>query len=175
LTITQMLWVNLIMDTFASCALASLAPSWSVMKELPRKNSDFIVTHGMAYAIFSVAACFVAALMAILYHYHADGGMTLHRMSWFFTFFVMLQWWNLFNAKSFMTGASAFKGIHKERLFMFIALLIFIGQVLIVTYGGKMFSVEPLTVKDWVTITLMTSPVLLVGEFIAIFRGRNRR
>lgn len=175
LTITQMLWVNLIMDTFASCALASLAPSWSVMKELPRKNSDFIVTHGMAYAIFSVAACFVAALMAILYHYHADGGMTLHRMSWFFTFFVMLQWWNLFNAKSFMTGASAFKGIHKERLFMFIALLIFIGQVLIVTYGGKMFSVEPLTVKDWVTITLMTSPVLLVGEFIAIFRGRNRQ
>lgn len=175
LTITQMLWVNLIMDTFASCALASLSPSWSVMKERPRKGGDFIVTRGMAYAIFSVAILFVAAMIVVLLHFNANGGMTVHKMAWFFSFFVMLQWWNLFNAKSFMTGSSAFRGIHREKIFLLVMMLIFVGQVLIVSFGGKMFSVEPLSLRDWITITLITSPVLLAGEFIAVFRGKKSR
>lgn len=174
LTITQMLWVNLIMDTFASCALASLSPSWSVMKERPRKNSDFIITRNMAYAIFSVAAIFVVALMGLLFYLDANGGIdTLHNMAWFFTFFVMLQWWNLFNAKSFMTGASSFSGIAKEKMFLLILVLIFVGQVLIVSFGGKMFSVEPLPIKDWLVITIITSPVLLVGEIVTFFKRKK--
>lgn len=174
LTITQMLWVNLIMDTFASCALASLSPSWSVMKERPRKNSDFIITRNMAYAIFSVAAIFVVALMGVLFYLDANGGIdTLHNMAWFFTFFVMLQWWNLFNAKSFMTGASSFSGIAKEKMFLLILVLIFVGQVLIVSFGGKMFSVEPLPIKDWLVITIITSPVLLVGEIVTFFKRKK--
>lgn len=171
LTITQMLWVNLIMDTFASCALASLSPNWNVMKEMPRKNKDFIVTRSMAYSIFIVAAVFVAVLMILLFYFESRGGMTLYRTSWFFTFFVMLQWWNLFNAKSFMTGKSAFHQIHKEKMFISIIFLIFIGQILIVSFGGKMFSVEPLTLKDWVYIALLTMPVLVIGEFISIFKN----
>lgn len=174
LTITQMLWVNLIMDTFASCALASLSPSWSVMKERPRKNSDFIITRNMAYAIFSVAAIFVVALMGVLFYLDANGGIdTLHNMAWFFTFFVMLQWWNLFNAKSFMTGASSFSEIAKEKMFLLILVLIFVGQVLIVSFGGKMFSVEPLPIKDWLVITIITSPVLLVGEIVTFFKRKK--
>lgn len=174
LTITQMLWVNLIMDTFASCALASLSPSWSVMKERPRKNSDFIITRNMAYAIFSVAAIFVVALIGVLFYLDANGGIdTLHNMAWFFTFFVMLQWWNLFNAKSFMTGASSFSGIAKEKMFLLILVLIFVGQVLIVSFGGKMFSVEPLPIKDWLVITIITSPVLLVGEIVTFFKRKK--
>ncbi len=174
LTITQMLWVNLIMDTFASCALASLSPSWSVMKERPRKNSDFIITRNMAYAIFSVAAIFVVALMGVLFYLDANSGIdTLHNMAWFFTFFVMLQWWNLFNAKSFMTGASSFCGIAKEKMFLLILVLIFVGQVLIVSFGGKMFSVEPLPIKDWLVITIITSPVLLVGEIVTFFKRKK--
>ena len=172
LTITQMLWVNLIMDTFASCALASLSPSESVMNEKPRKNSDFIVTRNMAYTIFSVAALFFAALMGLLLYMNANGGMTTHNMSFFFTFFVMLQWWNLFNAKAFMSDKWVFSDILKERTFLFILLLIFIGQVLIVEFGGEMFSVEPLSPKDWLLITVVTSPVLLVGIIVGYIRRK---
>ena len=172
LTITQMLWVNIIMDTFASCALASLSPSESVMNEKPRKNSDFIVTRNMAYTIFSVAALFFAALMGLLLYMNANGGMTTHNMSFFFTFFVMLQWWNLFNAKAFMSDKWVFSDILKERTFLFILLLIFIGQVLIVEFGGEMFSVEPLSPKDWLLITVVTSPVLLVGIIVGYIRRK---
>ena len=172
LTITQMLWVNLIMDTFASCALASLAPSWSVMKERPRKNSDFIVTRNMAYTIFTVAAVFFAALMGLLVYMNAGSGMTPRNMAFFFTFFVMLQWWNLFNARAFMTDKWAFDGILKEKMFLLILLIIFIGQVLIVTFGGEMFSVEPLEPRDWVQITVATSPVLLVGIIVGFLRRK---
>lgn len=172
LTITQMLWVNLIMDTFASCALASLSPAWSVMKEKPRKNSDFIVTRNMAYTIFSVAAVFFVALIGLLLYMNDNGGMTMRNMSFFFTFFVMLQWWNLFNAKAFMTDKWTFSGILKERTFLFIILLIFIGQVLIVSFGGEMFSVKPLAFKDWVQITIATSPVLLVGILVGYIRRK---
>ena len=170
LTITQMLWVNLIMDTFASCALASLSPKWSVMKEQPRSNSDFIVSRSMAVYIFSMAFIFFAVLMSSMYLLMTDGRMNTLAMSWFFTFFVFLQWWNLFNAKSFMTGTSAFSGIHKERTFILISLLILVGQVLIVTFGGKMFSVEPLAVEDWVTIFIITSPVLLINELVIVIK-----
>lgn len=172
LTITQMLWVNLIMDTFASCALASLSPDMNVMKEKPRRNSDFIVTRYMTYFIFIVAALFVAALMVLFFYLGKPDNNNLHGMSWFFTFFVMLQWWNMFNAKAFMTGASAFKGIAKEKMFVSILLFILIGQVLIVTFGGKMFSVEPLPWRDWLYIILITSPVLIVGEIVTLVRGK---
>lgn len=172
LTITQMLWVNLIMDTFASCALASLSPDMNVMKERPRRNSDFIVTRYMTYFIFIVAALFVVALMVLFFHLNRPDVNDLHGMSWFFTFFVMLQWWNLFNAKAFMTGASAFRGIAKEKMFVSILLFILIGQMLIVTFGGKMFSVEPLPIIDWLYIMLLTSPVLIVGEIVTLIRRK---
>ena len=172
LTITQMLWVNLIMDTFASCALASLAPNESVMKEKPRSSNDFIVTRNMAYTIFSVAAVFFAMLIGLLFYMNANGGMTLRNMSFFFTFFVLLQWWNLFNARAFMTDKWTFSGILQERTFLLISLLIFVGQVLIVSFGGEMFSVEPLTLKDWLQITIATSPVLLIGIVVGFIRRR---
>lgn len=171
LTITQMLWVNLIMDTFASCALASLSPNPDVMKEQPRKNSDFIVTRSMAYTIFSVGLIFFLWLMVFLFYFEtSEGGMTAHNMSWFFTFFVMLQWWNLFNAKSFMTNKSAFSGISKEKTFLLILALIIVGQVFIVSFGGEMFSVEPLPLCDWIRIFLLSSPVLIAGEIIHLFK-----
>lgn len=170
LTITQMLWVNLIMDTFASCALASLAPNMSVMKEKPRKNSDFIVTRNMAITIFSVAAIFFAALIGLLFYLNANGGMTLQNMSFFFTFFVMLQWWNLFNARAFMTDSWAFNGLLKEKMFLLILLVILVGQVLVVNFGGEMFSVEPLSLDKWIFIIVATSPVLIVGIVMGYIR-----
>ena len=173
LTITQMLWVNLIMDTFAAGALASLPPSKNVMKDRPRKsgtNGDFIITKAMASTIFIVATIFVAVQMLVLYKFNADGTLTPYEQSWFFTFFVMLQFWNMFNAKTFMTGRSAFRGLAQSSSFIIVALIILIGQYMIITFGGEMFNVTPLSLHSWVAIIAITSPVLLIGEFIRFFK-----
>lgn len=167
LTITQMLWVNLIMDTFAAAALASLPPSWAVMNEKPRKsgaNADFIITRSMAFNIFAYAAVFVVVQMLILFAYKADGTISAVEMSEFFTIFVMLQFWNMFNAKAYMTGTSAFSGLHKCPSFLVVALIILVGQYLIVTFGGTMFNVVPLAIDTWVKIIASTSLVLLLPE-----------
>ena len=174
LTITQMLWVNLIMDTFAAGALASLPPNERVMKDKPRrsgKDGDFIITRPMAYNIFGVGIAFVVILMGVLYYFHAQTGLTPHDLSWFFSFFVMLQFWNMFNAKAFMEGRSAFANLKESKSFLFVALLIIIGQYLIVTFGGEMFNVVPLSLKDWGIIIGLSSLVLWIGE---IARGISR-
>lgn len=174
LTITQMLWVNLIMDTFAAGALASLPPNERVMKDKPRrsgKDGDFIITRPMAYNIFGVGIAFVLILMGVLYYFHAQTGLTPHDLSWFFSFFVMLQFWNMFNAKAFMEGRSAFANLKESKSFLFVALLILIGQYLIVTFGGEMFNVVPLSLKDWGIIIGSSSLVLWIGE---IARGISR-
>ena len=167
LTITQMLWVNLIMDTFAAGALASLPPSWSVMKERPRKsgiNGDFIITKSMAWNIFVVGAIFVAVQLSLLMWMNANGGISRYEQSEFFTFFVMLQFWNMFNAKAYMTGESAFKGLLADTTFLLVCGIILAGQFLIVTFGGEMFNVVPLRAESWVVIIASTSSVLWIGE-----------
>ena len=176
LTITQMLWVNLIMDTFAAGALASLPPNWSVMKERPRKsgeNGDFIITKPMARSIFGVGFLFVVIQVAMLVWLNADGVMTPYEQSVFFTFFVMLQFWNMFNAKAYMTGCSAFKGLFSNYTFLAVCALIVVGQVLIVSFGGVMFNVVPLSLESWAVITVSTSVVLWVGEIVRLFK-RNK-
>lgn len=167
LTITQMLWVNLIMDTFAAGALASLPPNERVMDDKPRrsgKGGDFIITKPMTYRIFGVGVAFVIVLMGLLLYFHAEKGLTPYDLSWFFTFFVLLQFWNMFNAKAFMEGRSAFAGLSSCKSFLFVALIILVGQYLIVTFGGEMFNVVPLAWKDWAVLLGCSSLVLWVGE-----------
>ncbi len=176
LTITQMLWVNLIMDTFAAGALASLPPNWSVMKERPRKsgeNGDFIITKPMARSIFGVGFLFVVIQVAMLVWLNADGVMSPYEQSVFFTFFVMLQFWNMFNAKAYMTGCSAFKGLLSNHTFLAVCALIVVGQVLIVSFGGVMFNVVPLSLESWAMITASTSVVLWVGEIVRLFKRKK--
>ena len=176
LTITQMLWVNLIMDTFAAGALASLPPNWSVMKERPRKsgeNGDFIITKPMARSIFGVGFLFVVIQVAMLVWLNADGVMSPYEQSVFFTFFVMLQFWNMFNAKAYMTGCSAFKGLFSNYTFLAVCALIVVGQLLIVSFGGVMFNVVPLSLESWVVITASTSVVLWVGEIVRLFKRKK--
>lgn len=179
LTVTQMLWVNLILDTFAAMALASLPPSPQVMNAPPRDRSAFIITSHMKRRIISTGGLFFLLMMALLYLFrHADvesllqpwhldfsssGHISPYELSLFFTLFVMLQFWNLFNARAFGTGRSAFHMAHCDG-FVFIALLILVGQYLIVTFGGTMFSVVPLKAADWGIVIAATSAVLWVGE-----------
>ena len=176
LTITQMLWVNLIMDTFAAGALASLPPNWSVMKERPRKsgeNGDFIITKPMAKSIFGVGFLFVVIQVAMLVWLNADGVMIPYEQSVFFTFFVMLQFWNMFNAKAYMTGCSAFKGLFSNYTFLAVCALIVVGQLLIVSFGGVMFNVVPLSLESWAVITASTSVVLWVGEIVRLIKRKK--
>ena len=169
-----MLWVNLIMDTFSAGALASLPPTERVMEDKPRrsgKDGDFIITRSMAYTIFGVGALFVLILLGLLVYFHASDGLSPHDLSWFFSFFVLLQFWNMFNAKAFMEGRSAFAGLGQCRGFLFVAGLILVGQYLIVTLGGKMFSVVPLPWQDWAVIIGSTSLVLWAGELWRLIRS----
>lgn len=186
LTVTQMLWVNLIMDTFAAMALASLPPSERVMKDKPRDRNAFIINRPMRYDIIGMGGLFFVLLLGLLYIFHhaditcltdllslhldpSSSEMTPYELSLFFTIFVFLQFWNMFNARAFESHGSAFnlKGCSE---FDFIALVILIGQILIVTFGGEMFNVTPLKVVDWVIIIAVTSLVLWVGELFRLFK-----
>lgn len=176
LTITQMLWVNLIMDTFAAGALASLPPSWTVMRDRPRRsgeNGDFIISKSMARTIFGTGIFFTALLVAVLLVLQDNGHLSPRDLSWFFTFFVMLQVWNMFNAKAFMTGRSAFAGIWQSKSFLWVIALIIGGQYIIVTFGGKMFNVVPLSLTEWLCISAMTMPVLLFGEIARLIQANK--
>ena len=171
LTVTQMLWVNLIMDTFAALALASIPPSESVMKEKPRKSTDFIITKSMRNYILGMGVVFLALLMGMLFRFNnEEGGMTVQRLTIFFTFFVMLQFWNLFNARVFGTSDSAFKGISKSYGMELVVLAILGGQFVIVQFGGAVFRTEPLDFTTWMIIIASTSLVLWVGEGIRLVR-----
>ena len=175
LTVTQMLWVNLIMDTFAAMALASLPPSTSVMKEKPRDRRSFIINRDMARQIIGVGCTFFIVLICLLYHYEKNG-WSPYEQSLFFTIFVMLQFWNMFNARAYATGESALK-ISGCRGFLLIAHLVFFGQLLIVTLGGRMFNVTPLCWQDWLLIISATSVVLWIGEIgrLRVKRTANQR
>ena len=171
LTVTQMLWVNLIMDTFAALALASIPPSESVMKDKPRRSTDFIITKAMGYNIIGVGLAFLIALMGLIFYYNnSEGGMTDQRLTIFFTFFVMLQFWNMFNARVFGTTDSAFKGLSKSYGMELVVLAILGGQFLIVQFGGAVFRTEPLDWKIWLIIIAVSSVVLWVGEIVRLIQ-----
>ena len=172
LTVTQMLWVNMIIDTFAAAALASLPPNPNVMEEKPRKSTDFIITKPMRNRIIGIGISFTIILLGLMYYFtNEEGVISRYNLSVFFTTFVLLQFWNMFNAKAFMEGRSAFANLKESKSFLFVALLILIGQYLIVTFGGEMFNVVPLSLKDWGIIIGSSSLVLWIGE---IARGISR-
>ncbi len=188
LTVTQMLWINLIMDTFAALALASLPPDNVVMNDKPRSRKAYIITKEMASRIIGVGLFFVVVLFGFIQYFkhcevaslaqfslrdyfanfinfsHVNGGIDAKELSLLFTIFVFMQFWNIFNAKAFRTQQSALKGLNNCRGFLLTLLIIFVGQVLIVSFGGEMFNVVPLPLGDWIRIVGFTSLILWVGE-----------
>ena len=164
LTITQILWINLIMDTFAAMALASLPPSREVMQERPRKQDDFIITKGIMRGIGIIGGLFFLMTFAMLWYFERIAGVDPQELTIFFCIFVMLQWWNLFNARSLGSHHSAFHRLWACRGFLLVLVLVLMGQWLIVTLGGKMFRTVPLPLDIWLYIIIGTSPVLWIGE-----------
>lgn len=164
LTITQMLWVNLIMDTFAAMALASLPPSREVMKEKPRKQTDFIINRQMLWAICTVGFAFFAVMLTMLVMFEHSNSISPKELTIFFTTFVILQWWNLFNAKAMGSDHSSFRHFLADKGLMFVLLIILVGQWIIVTFGGRMFRTTPLDLHTWIWILVCTSPVMWIGE-----------
>ena len=173
LSVTQMLWVNLIMDTFAAVALASLPPTAQVMNDKPRPRQAFIISRPMWASILITGGIFTVALLVVLWHLEKDG-MPIYDLSLFFTTFVMLQFWNMFNARAFLTGHSALR-LRGCKGFIFIATCIFIGQILIVSFGGKMFNVTQLSLRDWLIIVGGTSIVLWIGELVRLVIKKRER
>ncbi len=196
LTVTQMLWVNLIMDTFAALALASLPPNQKVMNDKPRKTTDHIINKRMAKSILGVGVFLVFVLFGLLQYFkHADitalsqfnltyfcnsffdfskgNGLSPYELSLFFTTFVLLQFWNMFNAKAFMTGKSALSYLRQSAGFIGVAFAIIAGQWIIVTFGGEMFNVVPLNLEDWGIIIGATSLVLWAGEAGKLTKFKN--
>ena len=174
LTITQILWVNLIMDTFAAMALASLPPSREVLDEKPRSADAFIITPGMGRGIVIVGCLLFAVTAAMLYYLERHTAMGTRELTIFFTIFVMMQWWNLFNARALGSSHSALRRIWACPAFLLVLLMILLGQWLIVTFGGRIFRTEPLTPLTWLVIIAVTSPVLILGELYRwVKRCRN--
>lgn len=193
LTVTQMLWVNLIMDTFAAMALASLPPDKKVLKNKPRKIKDHILTSSMIKNIIFVGLILVIVLFALFqyfkfteinslldfnfydyvrnfFNFSNSGHLNRYELTLFFTFFVMFQFWNIFNAKSFFTGKSAFKKMKESKDFLLIAVIILIGQIFIVNVGGHIFNVVPIKLIDWIIIIFITSFILIFGEFFRLIK-----
>ena len=172
LTVTQILWVNLIMDTFAALALASLPPSHEVMNDKPRKATDFIINKGMAFGILFCGIAFFIVMFAMLIYCErrGKGGVDVHELTVFFTTFVMIQFWNLFNAKSLGSNRTAFRHFLKDKGMILVLALVLVGQWLIVTFGGEMFRTVPLSLTEWLVIIGATSIVLWVGEIWRAFK-----
>ena len=172
LTVTQILWVNLIMDTFAALALASLPPSHEVMNDKPRKATDFIINKGMAFGILFCGIAFFIVMFAMLIYCErrGKGGVDVHELTVFFTTFVMIQFWNLFNAKSLGSNRTAFRHFLKDKGMILVLALVLVGQWLIVTFGGEMFRTVPLSLTEWLVIIGATSIILWVGEIWRAFK-----
>ena len=172
LTVTQILWVNLIMDTFAALALASLPPSHEVMKDKPRKASDFIINKSIGFGILFCGIVFFLVMFALLVYCErrGKGGVDVHELTMFFTIFVMIQFWNLFNAKALMSHHTAFRHFLKDKGMILVLVLVLVGQWIIVTFGGEMFRTTPLSLHEWLLIIGSTSVVLWAGELWRTFK-----
>ena len=172
LTVTQILWVNLIMDTFAALALASLPPSHEVMKDRPRKASDFIINKSIGFGILFCGIVFFLVMFALLVYCErrGKGGVDVHELTMFFTTFVMIQFWNLFNAKALMSHHTAFRHFLKDKGMILVLVLVLVGQWIIVTFGGEMFRTTPLSLHEWLLIIGSTSVVLWAGELWRTFK-----
>ena len=172
LTVTQILWVNLIMDTFAALALASLPPSHEVMNEKPRKASDFIINKSIGFGILFCGIVFFLVMFALLVYCErrGKGGVDVHELTMFFTTFVMIQFWNLFNAKALMSHRTAFRHFLKDKGMILVLVLVLVGQWIIVTFGGEMFRTTPLSLHEWLLIIGSTSIVLWAGELWRAFK-----
>lgn len=172
LTVTQILWVNLIMDTFAALALASLPPSHEVMKDKPRKASDFIINKSIGFGILFCGIVFFLVMFALLVYCErrGKGGVDVHELTMFFTTFVMIQFWNLFNAKALMSHHTAFRHFLKDKGMILVLVLVLVGQWIIVTFGGEMFRTTPLSLHEWLLIIGSTSVVLWAGELLRTFK-----
>ena len=172
LTVTQILWVNLIMDTFAALALASLPPSHEVMSDKPRKASNFIINKSIGFGILFCGIVFFLVMFALLVYCErrGKGGVDVHELTMFFTTFVMIQFWNLFNAKALMSHHTAFRHFLKDKGMILVLVLVLVGQWIIVTFGGEMFRTTPLSLHEWLLIIGSTSVVLWAGELWRAFK-----
>lgn len=183
-TVLQLLWINVIMDTFAAIALCSEPPRPGLMGVPPKRRDESILTRAMLGNIFITGVFFVAVMIALLLgmeHWHwfrGDGpasdefpGLTTRQVTIFFTVYVFFQVWNQINCRSLSPRESGLYRLFDNPQFLLIAALTVVGQVLIVTLGGRVFQVEPLGLLDWLVIAASTASVLVFAEVVRRIRN----
>ncbi len=170
LTVTQMLWVNLIMDTFAALALAAEPPHLGVLNRSPRQPQDFIISPEMRNQILTIGLGFLVFLIGFLLYLEGNNEVNPYELSVFFAVFVLLQFWNLFNARCLGLNNTAFSGLLENKGLVTIALIIAMGQILIIQFGGVIFRTIPISLTNWMEIILGTSVVLIIGELVRFSR-----
>ena len=186
-TVLQLLWINVIMDTFAAIALCSEPPRPGLMRMRPKRRDESIVTPAMRKTIGTTAIFFVVMMLGLLIGIeslgwfrgvdpsHAFPDLTLRQVAIFFTIYVFFQVWNLINCRSLTSDRSGLRGLPANRTFLLISGLIVLGQVLIITLGGRIFEVIPLSLVDWLLIAGATSSVLLFAELVRVVGSRRAR
>ncbi len=178
LTVTQILWINLIMDTLAAIALATELPSENIMNERPRNIKDSIITKKMFknILIFGISFFILSFLVLLIEQIFVNDGnlFSLENLTIFFTFFVMLQLWNMLNIKVFPKRESSLLSLTKNKAFLIIFLTIFILQIIIVNFGGVVMRTTPISFKSWIVLILVTSPVFIIPEIYRVVKSKNK-
>lgn len=163
-TVTQMLWVNIVMDTLASCSISSEPADENVLNDCPRKSSAFIITKPMYKTILGFGIA-IFILLSIIVHDIAQGsawfGLDLTEL---FAVFMVINWWNIFNIRVFGKNRSIFHGIFNNKMFVWGSIIMLLGTILIVQFGGEVFSTRPLDFKEWCIILAATSPIVIIRE-----------
>jgi Ca2+-transporting ATPase len=164
-TVTQMLWVNLVMDTLAALCLASEPADPNVLLDKPRKTDAFIITPSMWKTIFGMGIFVFVLLSALVWDISHPEFLPIDMdLTKVFAIFMVLNWWNLFNIRVFGKNRSIFHNIGESRNFLLGSLVIFIGTIGIVQVGGEVFSTHPLSLTEWMWIFLATSPIVIIRE-----------
>ena len=174
-TVTQFLWINIVMDSLAAIALASEPADERVLKDRPRDRNEFIINRPLATAIFGFGG-FIWLLCTVIL-WGMEHGMPLVAgidRTVFFAGYMVLNWWNLFNARVIGKGMSVFSGLGRNPKFIGVAALVLIATIFIVQVGGEVFQTHPLSTRTWLQILLITSPVLIVREVWYQLRRRRR-
>jgi Ca2+-transporting ATPase len=184
-TVLQLLWINVIMDSFAAIALCSEEPRKELLHQKPKMRSESIITKTMAWEIVSTAFFFVIAMLALLlgmknYSWFSGGmaqntewefsPLNAHQVSIFFTTYVVFQVWNIINCRSLSAYESGLKGVFANPTFLSVMILILLGQIVIIQTGGSIFKVQPLGLLDWLIILAATSVVIIKAEVSRFFQ-----
>ncbi len=173
-TVIQFLWINLVMDSLAAIALTSEPADERVLSEKPRDRRQFIIDKSLAKSIFGFGIFVWILCTFVLWGMKHTEFLSKIDLTVFFASYMVINLWNMFNARVIGKNKSVFSGLKSNYKFTGILLFILAVTILLVQFGGEVFQTHPLSWKTWLTIILVTSPVMIVREIYFQLFGKNK-